>query len=93
MSSSTVQRVNKICELTIVYGFYFTQCVCTGSIECSTLVYYVLLVEQIIIWKCSSPFPRGHLQSLIDKRDPKESGLVHENSCSMGVTIATSRGK
>ena len=28
---------NKIRGLTIVYGFYFTQCVCKGSIERSTL--------------------------------------------------------
>ena len=34
---STVQRVNKIRRLTIVYRFYFTQCVCTGSIERLTL--------------------------------------------------------
>ena len=34
---STVQRVNKIRQFTTVYGFYFTQCVCTGSIERSTL--------------------------------------------------------
>ena len=34
---STIQRANKIRGLTIVYGFYFTQCVCMGSIERLTL--------------------------------------------------------
>ena len=43
---STVQRVNKIHGLTIVYGFYFTQCVCTAFIKRSTLSLsiYVLLI-------------------------------------------------
>ena len=34
---STVERANKIRGFTIVYRFYFTQCVCMGSIERLTL--------------------------------------------------------
>ena len=41
---STVQRANKIHGRTIVYGFYFTQCVYTGSIERSTLSQYINIV-------------------------------------------------
>ena len=45
---SSLLCVNKIRRFTIVHGFYFTQCVCTGSIERSTLslliYYYELLV-------------------------------------------------
>ena len=45
---STVQRVNKIHRLMIVYGFYFTQCVCTGSIERSTLSQYIYIYIYIM---------------------------------------------
>ena len=46
---STVQRVNKIRGLNIVYGFFFTQCVCTGSVERSTLSLNIYIYIYIYI--------------------------------------------